>query len=175
MWHIHLATELHSWHIKEAKGAGNWPRSSARLIHVCFLFVCLHFKCYPLSWFPLQKPPIPSSLPFYEGIRLPTHPLQLPHPGNPPPLHWGIEPSQDQETFFPQPQLRFWFFGLFLFLFFFWDRVSLCSPGCPGTHSVDHTGFELRNPPASVSRMLGLKTCATNTHQTKLILIIYFI
>jgi hypothetical protein len=28
-------------------------------------------------------------------------------------------------------------------------RVSLCSPGCPGTHSIDQAGLELRNPPAS--------------------------
>jgi hypothetical protein len=33
---------------------------------------------------------------------------------------------------------------------FFGDRVSLCSPGCPGTHSVDQAGLELRNPPASL-------------------------
>jgi hypothetical protein len=26
----------------------------------------------------------------------------------------------------------------------FQDRVSLCSPGCPGTHSVDQAGLELR-------------------------------
>jgi len=26
----------------------------------------------------------------------------------------------------------------------FRDRVSLCSPGCPGTHSVDQAGLELR-------------------------------
>jgi hypothetical protein len=44
---------------------------------------------------------------------------------------------------------------------FFWDRVSLYSPGCPGTHSVDQAGLELRNPPASASQVLGLKTCAT--------------
>ena len=25
----------------------------------------------------------------------------------------------------------------------FQDRVSLCSPGCPGTHSVDQAGLEL--------------------------------
>ena len=36
---------------------------------------------------------------------------------------------------------------------FFWgggvqDRVSLCSPGCPGIHFVDQAGLELRNPPA---------------------------
>jgi hypothetical protein len=46
---------------------------------------------------------------------------------------------------------------LFLFWFFFRDRVSLCSPGCPGTHFVDQAGLELRNPPASASRVLGLK------------------
>jgi hypothetical protein len=43
----------------------------------------------------------------------------------------------------------------------FWDRVSLCSPGCPGTHSVDQAGLELRNLPASASQVLGLKACAT--------------
>jgi hypothetical protein len=51
----------------------------------------------------------------------------------------------------------------FLFFVFlvFRDRVSLCSPGCPGTHFVDQAGLELRNPPASASRVLGLKACAT--------------
>jgi hypothetical protein len=39
----------------------------------------------------------------------------------------------------------------------FRDRVSLCSPGCPGTHSVDQAGLELRNSPASASQALGLK------------------
>jgi hypothetical protein len=48
-----------------------------------------------------------------------------------------------------------------LFFFFFLDRVSLCSPGCPGTHSVDQAGLELRNLPASASQVLGLKACAT--------------
>ncbi|GAB1299724.1 Serine/threonine-protein phosphatase 6 regulatory subunit 2 [Apodemus speciosus] len=32
------------------------------------------------------------------------------------------------------------------------DWVSLCSPGWPGTHSVDQAGLELRNPPASASQ-----------------------
>ena len=41
------------------------------------------------------------------------------------------------------------------------DKLSLCSPGCPGTHSVDQVGLELRNPPASASQVLGLKVCAT--------------
>jgi hypothetical protein len=33
----------------------------------------------------------------------------------------------------------------------------MCSPSCPGTHSVDQAGLELRNPPASDSQELGLK------------------
>jgi hypothetical protein len=41
----------------------------------------------------------------------------------------------------------------FLIFFIFQDRVSLCSPGCPGTHSVDQAGFKLRNPPASASQV----------------------
>jgi hypothetical protein len=55
--------------------------------------------------------------------------------------------------------------ALFCFVFvlfcFFQDRVSLYSPGCPGTHSVDQAGLKLRNPPASASQVLGLKACAT--------------
>ena len=54
----------------------------------------------------------------------------------------------------------YFLFGWVLF-FFFWDRVSLCSPGCPGIHSVDQAGLELRNLPASVSQVLGLKLCTT--------------
>jgi hypothetical protein len=50
---------------------------------------------------------------------------------------------------------------LLSFLFCFGDRVSLCSPGYPGTHFVDQAGLELRNPPASASQVLGLKACAT--------------
>jgi hypothetical protein len=42
-----------------------------------------------------------------------------------------------------------------------WGVVSLYSPGCPGTHFVDQAGLELKNPPASASRVLGLKACAT--------------
>jgi hypothetical protein len=45
--------------------------------------------------------------------------------------------------------------------FFFWDRVSLCTPGCPGTLSVDQTGLKLRDWPASASWVLGLKVCTT--------------
>jgi hypothetical protein len=52
-------------------------------------------------------------------------------------------------------------FYLFIYFCFFWDRVSLCRPGCPGTHSVYQASLELRNLPASASQMLGLKVCAT--------------
>jgi hypothetical protein len=52
-------------------------------------------------------------------------------------------------------------FRFFVCLFVFWDRVSLCSPGCPGTHFVDQAGLALRNPPASASQVLGLKVCTT--------------
>jgi hypothetical protein len=44
--------------------------------------------------------------------------------------------------------------GFFFFSFFFLvfrDRVSLYSPGSPGTHFVDQAALELRNPPASAS------------------------
>jgi hypothetical protein len=57
----------------------------------------------------------------------------------------------------------FFFFFFFLFCFVFRDRVSLCSPGCPGTHFVDQAGLELRNSPASASQVLGLKACTTTT------------
>jgi hypothetical protein len=53
------------------------------------------------------------------------------------------------------------YISLLCFWFFFRDRVSLYSLGCPGTHFVDQAGLELRNPPASASRVLGLKACAT--------------
>jgi hypothetical protein len=37
----------------------------------------------------------------------------------------------------------------------FRDRVSLYSPGYPGSHSVDQAGLELRSSPASASKVLG--------------------
>jgi hypothetical protein len=51
--------------------------------------------------------------------------------------------------------------NIYIYILVFLDRVSLYSPGCPGTHSVDQAGLQLRNPPASASRVLGLKACAT--------------
>jgi hypothetical protein len=34
--------------------------------------------------------------------------------------------------------------------FCFGDRISLCGPGCAGTHFVEQVGFELRDPSAIV-------------------------
>jgi hypothetical protein len=61
----------------------------------------------------------------------------------------------------------------FLFFVFFRDRVSLCSPGCPGTHSVDQADLKLRNSPASASQVLGLKACATTARLGILFLTTY--
>ena len=52
-----------------------------------------------------------------------------------------------------------------LVFFLFGDRVSLCSPGCPGTYFVDQAGLELSNPPASASLVLELKACATTARK----------
>jgi hypothetical protein len=78
-----------------------------------------------------------------------SHPL-CPSTAPPPHPNVSLKKKNKKKTF------------LLLFLFFvFQDRVSLCSPGCPGTHSVDQAGLELRNPPASAFQVLGLKACAT--------------
>jgi hypothetical protein len=52
-------------------------------------------------------------------------------------------------------------FFVFVFVFWFFKTGFFYSPGCPGTHLVDQAGLELRNPPASAYRVLGLKACAT--------------
>jgi hypothetical protein len=53
--------------------------------------------------------------------------------------------------------ILFYFILFYFILFYFRDRVSVYSPGCPGTHFVDQAGLDLRNLPASASGMLGLK------------------
>jgi hypothetical protein len=56
----------------------------------------------------------------------------------------------------------FGFLFVCLFVCLFVETGFLfCSPGCPGTHSVDQAGLKLKNPPASTSQVLGLKACAT--------------
>lgn len=53
------------------------------------------------------------------------------------------------------------FGGAVLLLLCFQARVSLCNGlGCHGTSFVNQDGLELRHLPASVVRMLRLKTCA---------------
>jgi hypothetical protein len=58
--------------------------------------------------------------------------------------HWAISPAL---VFIPPPTPP--------------SRVSLYSPGCPGTYFVGQAGLELWNLPASASRVLGLKACTT--------------
>ena len=41
-------------------------------------------------------------------------------------------------------------------------RAFLCSPGYPGTSSVDQAGLELKDPPASASQLLGSKAGVTS-------------
>jgi hypothetical protein len=35
---------------------------------------------------------------------------------------------------------------LFCFVLLFWEIIFLCSPGCPGTHSVGQVGLKVREP-----------------------------
>jgi hypothetical protein len=60
----------------------------------------------------------------------------------------------------------FCFFVVVIVIFLFFE-ASLYSPGCPGTHSVDQAGLELRNLPASASQILGLKACAITAQKEK--------
>ncbi|EGV99524.1 hypothetical protein I79_009256 [Cricetulus griseus] len=55
--------------------------------------------------------------------------------------------------FFVRDKVFFWFLV-------FQHKVCLCSPGCPGTHSLHQDGLKLRD--RSCSLVLGLQTCATN-------------
>jgi hypothetical protein len=61
------------------------------LLDIRFIYILnvIPFPCFP-SKNPLSYPPSPCS---------PTHPLPLPCPGIP--LHWAIEPSQDQRPLLP--------------------------------------------------------------------------
>lgn len=48
-----------------------------------------------------------------------------------------------------------------LWITFFKERVSLCSPDRPGTLYIDHVVLKLRDLPASTFQVLGLKVCAS--------------
>jgi hypothetical protein len=50
-------------------------------------------------------------------------------------------------------------FYLFIYLFIFETGFLCIVLADPGIHSVYQAGLELRNPPASASRVLGLKAC----------------
>ena len=83
----------------------------------------------------------------------------------------SVSYSPKEEIFELSYEGNTWFWGDFLcvclvgwlvwFGLVFQDRVSLCKPGCPGTHSVDQAGLQPRDLPAS--RMLGLKAYTTTT------------
>ena len=59
----------------------------------------------------------------------------------------------------------YWILIIFCFvlLLVFQDRVSLHSPGCPGTFCAQEVGLELRDLPASASWVMGLNVCTTNS------------
>jgi hypothetical protein len=59
--------------------------------------------------------------------------------------------------------LFFWFFCFVLFWFGFFFETGFFSIALAvlELNFVDQAGLELRNPPASASRVLGLKACAT--------------
>jgi hypothetical protein len=85
----------------------------------------------------------------------------------------GVEPQPSRKAARALSHRTISFFLFFFFFFFFQDRVSLYSPGCPGTHFVDQAGLELRNSPASASQVLGLKVCTT-TAQLLFIYLFWF-
>jgi hypothetical protein len=74
-----------------------------------------------------------------------------------------------------QKKTKHFAMGFLLFIcFWFFETGFLCiAPACPGTHSVDQAGLELRNLPASASRVLGLKACATTAQLCHGIFIIF--
>ena len=53
-----------------------------------------------------------------------------------------------------EPTVIFYYLFIYLFLVF-WDSVSLCSPGCPGTHSVDQAGLDVRHHTQHKSLLKG--------------------
>ena len=70
------------------------------------------------------------------------------------------EQQQQQQRKF-RVKCTTWF--IWFWFLVFGDKVSLCSPGYPGTYSVEQAGLELRDPRASASQVLGLKACTTTS------------
>jgi hypothetical protein len=90
--------------------------------YFAYMYVCMsvHHVCGWCSWTPEDC-----------GVRSPgavvTDGCETPRDC------WKLNPVLLTTAFSLQPQ----FFFCFCFFVFFRDRVSLGSPGCPGTHSVD--------------------------------------
>jgi hypothetical protein len=59
-------------------------------------------------------------------------------------------------SFFPSFLLSFLPFSFVVVLFVFWDKVSLCRLGCPGTCYVDQASLQLTE-----IHLLEIKACAT--------------
>ena len=47
----------------------------------------------------------------------------------------------------------------------FGDRISLCNPSFPGTHSVDQVSIKHGDLPVCASQVLGLKVYATSAYK----------
>jgi hypothetical protein len=104
--------------------------------------------------------------------------LSLPHPAHPILLqtsfYFWLFQSSSTSCFTMLYIFIFIFTFIFIFIFIFiyssnnffllQDRVSLHSHGCPGTHSVDQSDLELRDPSASASWVLELKVCVATVH-----------
>jgi hypothetical protein len=66
-------------------------------------------------------------------------------------VHLSVKVSFGQKWTLGPSSITFYFLNAFS------NMVSLCSPGYPGTYSVDQAGLNLRDLPASASQVLGLK------------------
>ncbi|GAB1296273.1 CST complex subunit CTC1 [Apodemus speciosus] len=155
-----VCLELRDVHLLQAVGGGTTKPVLALCLHGTVRlqgFSCLKPETLPLQYTPLQTP-----------YSFPTI-LALAEEG-----HRRAWATFDPKALLPLPEathltscqlnrrLAWSWLCLPSCVFQPAQRVSLCSPGCPGTHSVDQAGLELRNPPASASQVLGLQACATS-------------
>jgi hypothetical protein len=111
----------------------------------------------------LVSPPTPPPFPLPSPC-LPTHPLLLPGSGIP--LHWGIDPSQDQEPLFSLMTDK-----AFLCCIYSWSHGSLhvyslvggLVPGCSGGYWLFHIvvtpmGLQISSAPWVLSLVPPLGT-----------------